>query len=200
MSNLTRRAFTALGLGMASVAMLRTPAVAMTQASAKLLVEKVVDDINAIISSGQSENAMIRRFETVFSTYGDVETIARYTLGVDARSMGAADLRRYTDVFQGYMARKYGKRFREFIGGEITVEKARKVKSFIEVRTEVRLRGSSPFDVTFMVSDRGGSEKFFNMYIEGVNLLLTERSEIQAMLDARRGNVDKLIQDLAKTG
>ncbi|MGE4325248.1 MAG: ABC transporter substrate-binding protein, partial [Pseudodonghicola sp.] len=48
----------------------------------------------------------------------------------------------------------------------------------------------------FHVSDRTGKELFFNIYIEGVNMLLTERTEIGSMLDARQGSIDKLITDL----
>ena len=77
---------------------------------------------------------------------------------------------------------------------------ARKVKSFYEVRTTAHLKGEAPFDVTFLVSDRSGSDKFFNMFIEGVNMLLTERTEVGAMLDRRRGNIDQLIADLKKAG
>jgi phospholipid transport system substrate-binding protein len=50
--------------------------------------------------------------------------------------------------------------------------------------------------VTFLISDRSGSDKFFNMFIEGVNMLLTERAEIGAMLDRRRGDIDALIAEL----
>ncbi|MBL4767352.1 MAG: ABC transporter substrate-binding protein, partial [Rhodobacteraceae bacterium] len=51
---------------------------------------------------------------------------------------------------------------------------------------------------TFLVSDKSGKEKFFNMFIEGVNLLLTERTEIGAMLDRRKGNIDQMTADLKK--
>ena len=176
------------------------PAYAVTSGSAKRLVTKAVDEINTIINSGKAEAAMISDFEGVFSRYADVPIIARYTLGADARSMSEAQHSRYAKAFSGYMARKWGGRFREFEGGKIEVQSARKVKSFIEVKTFAHLRGSSPFEVLFMVSDRGGSERFFNMYIEGVNLLLTERTEVQAMLDARGGNVDRLIRDLPGVG
>jgi phospholipid transport system substrate-binding protein len=54
--------------------------------------------------------------------------------------------------------------------------------------------------VSFHVSDRSGKDLFFNMYIEGVNLLLTERTEIGAMLDKRRGDIDAMIRDLKKSG
>ena len=38
------------------------------------------------------------------------------------------------------------------------------------------------------------------MFIEGINMLLTERTEIGAMLDRRGGNIDAMIADLRKAG
>ena len=34
------------------------------------------------------------------------------------------------------------------------------------------------------------------MFIEGINMLLSERTEIGAMLDKRRGDVEKVMTDL----
>ena len=67
-------------------------------------------------------------------------------------------------------------------------------------RTLAKLRGQAPFDVTFLVSDKAGKPLFFNMFIEGINMLLTERTEIGAMLDRRKGNLDALIEDLKAAG
>ena len=60
------------------------------------------------------------------------------------------------------------------------------------------LRGEDPFEVSFVVSDRSGQDKFINLYIEGVNMVLTEKSEIGALLDRRGGNLDTLTADLKK--
>ncbi|NOD96797.1 ABC transporter substrate-binding protein [Ruegeria sp. HKCCD6228] len=196
-NELNRRSFVAAGL---ALAVLPNSAFAQTEASAKALVNSVVNDINRVIASGKSENAMLRDFEKIFVQYADVPIMARYALGADARTATPSQLKQFTKAFQGYISRKYGRRFREFIGGEVNVRNARKIKAGYEVRTMVKLRGSAPFDVTFLVSDKSGREKFYNMFIEGVNLLLTERTEIGAMLDARKGNLDQLIKDLKKTG
>lgn len=186
----------ALGIIGATLASAATPALALSEAGARQLVDRLVADINRVISSGKPEQAMLRDFEGIFARYADVPTIARYTLGVEARRATPAQLRSYTTVFQRYVSLKYGRRFREFIGGRIEVNEARAVKSFIEVKTTAHLRGEAPFDVTFLISDRSGSDKFFNMFIEGVNMLLTERAEIGAMLDRRRGDIDALIAEL----
>ncbi|OUS33511.1 ABC transporter [Rhodobacterales bacterium 56_14_T64] len=198
-SNLfNRRSFlttTVSGLGLAA---LPFPAFAISENGARALVESVVGDINKVIASGKSESAMVRDFEKVFVRYADVPIMARYALGVDGRSASKAQMRAFTKAFQGYISRKYGKRFREFIGGDIEVKSTRKIRAGYEVKSIATLQGQAPFEVTFLVSDKSGKDKFFNMFIEGVNLLLTERTEIGAMLDHRKGDIDKLIADLKK--
>ena len=197
---MNRRTFAATALAGLAVAGLPQQTLALTEASATQLVNSVVADITRVIESGKSESAMLRDFEKIFVQYADVPIMARYALGADARSASNAQMREFTKAFQGYISRKYGRRFREFIGGEVTVKNARKIKAGYEVRSSGKLRGEAPFEVTFLVSDKSGRDKFYNMFIEGVNLLLTERTEIGAMLDARKGNLDQLINDLKKTG
>ena len=176
------------------------PALALTSSRANDLILRVVAEINAVINSGRSESAMYAEFERLFRRYADVATISRSTLGADARSASAAQLAAFADAFAGYMSRKYGKRFREFIGGEIVVQNASAVKSYVEVKALAKLRGQAPFEVSFLVSDKSGRDLFFDLLIEGISLLKTERTEIGAMLDKRRGDIDQLIRDLPKAG
>jgi phospholipid transport system substrate-binding protein len=111
------------------------------------------------------------RFRAALQRYADVPTIARSALGPEARSASPQQLAAFSDAFAGYMARKYGARFREFIGGEIVVRGVAPVQSFVEVQATAELRGHAPFAVTFLVSDRSGQPKFFDLLIEGISLL-----------------------------
>jgi phospholipid transport system substrate-binding protein len=193
---LTRRGFAA-GLAAAAVLLaLPLPARALTADQAKTLVDKTVADINSIISSGKGEGAMLRDFEKLFSRYADVPTIARSVLGPAARSASKGQLSAYTKAFQGYISRKYGRRFREFIGGRIEVAEAKALKSYFEVVSTAYLQGESPFEVRWHVSDKSGKSLFFNIIIEGVNMLASERTEMGALLDQRGGDLDRLIDDL----
>lgn len=196
--SLSRRSFSALVLATAALAPL--PGFALTTDTAKALIDKVVADINAVINSGKSETAMYGDFGRIFDRYADVPTIARSTLGPAARQASAGQMRTYTQAFEGYISRKYGKRFREFIGGKIVVEGARQVKSFYEVKTTAVLKGEAPFEVIFLVSNKSGKDLFFDMVIEGISLLKSERTEVGAMLDRNRGSIDGLIADLNKAG
>ncbi|WP_298921686.1 phospholipid-binding protein MlaC [uncultured Roseobacter sp.] len=197
-NKLSRRAFF-VGTIAASV-MLSHPAAALTEAAARQLVDTVVSDVERVVSSGKSDTAVLRELESLFVRYADVNIMAQYALGADGRSASASQKRAFSDAFTGYIARKYGKQFRDFIGGRVEVQGTRQIKAGFEVKTLAYLKGDGPFDVTFHVSDKSGRDKFFNIYIEGVNLLLTERTEIGAMLDKRGGDINAMIADLKKAG
>ncbi len=199
-SDTTRRMFLGGAAASGLLALAPVQALALSDAQATQLVDRVVADINKVIATGGSLPAMVRQFERIFARHADVPIIARSALGVDARRASSAQLRAYTAAFQGYIARKYGRRFEEFVGGEITVQGTRQVKSFHEVRATVKLRGQSPFQVNFLVSDKSGQPRFFDMIIEGISLRLSEKEEIGAMLDRRKGNIDQLVADLKSAG
>ncbi|ARE40293.1 ABC-type transport system auxiliary component [Rhodovulum sp. P5] len=173
---------------------------ALTTDQAAKLVNTVVDEINGLINSGRSLGQIQSGFERIFSRYADVPIIARSVLGPAARSASSAQLNAFTNAFQGYIARKYSRRFNEFKGTAIKVHSARPYKNFYEVKSTAYLKGQSPVEVVFLVSDKSGKDKFFNIFIEGVNMLATERTEIGALLDKRRGDVDALTSDLRTMG
>ena len=198
LNNITRRTFVALASS--SIAIAATPSWALTQDEARKLVDSLVAKINSVIGSGKSEAAMIKEFQGIFRRYSDVPIMAQYALGVDGRRASASQKRAFGKAFEIYIANKYGKRFREFVGSKVEVKSSRKINAGYEVKTKASLRGSAPFEVTFLVSSKSGKDLFFNMFIEGVNLLLTERTEIGALLDRNGGNFDKMIADLKKAG
>lgn len=198
MSRLTRRAAIA-GLAAATV-LAALPAGALTDREASALIQQVVSDINRVINSGKPEATMYRDFERIFRRYGDLGAIAAGVLGPVRRQMSGAQFDAFANAFAGYMSRKYGARFREFIGGQIEVVAARPVNRYFEVETVTRLRGTAPFDVRFRVSDRSGRNLFFDIVIEGISLGKTERTEIGALLDRNRGDVNAMIEDLRRMG
>lgn len=195
-SQVTRRRFAA-GLALGSVALaLPFPAFALTLDQAKALIEKAIAEVNTTINSGKSESAMLGDFQRIFSRYADGPKIAQTVMGVSRKTASAGQIKAFTKAYTGYFTRKYGRRFREFIGGTIEVTGGRQIKSFFEVVSVANLTGEAPFDLRWHVSDGSGKNLFFNIIIEGVNMLSTERSEIGALLDQRKGDLDRLIADL----
>jgi len=193
---IARRSFL---LGLTST-MVAGPAFALDKARATQLVDRLVAEINRTINFGGSEAKLVRAFENIFAQYADVNIIARSALGPAARSASSSELSAFILAFRGYIARKYGKRFQEFIGSEIVVKGTKNRGKFFEVDASVRLEGITPFEVSFRVSDRSGENLFFDIIIEGISLLSSERVEIGALLDARNGNIARLTRDLVNLG
>ena len=198
MPNETRRGF--LGLLGAGLALIATPVRALNTDEARVLVEKSLAEVYNVINSGQPAPQMYQAFEAIFARYADVDIIARSALGPAARQVGGAEFAAYKQAFQGYIGRKYGKRFREFIGSKIEVTGAKPVKSFFAVTSVAYLNGRSPMEVEWHVSDKSGQSRYFNIIIEGVNMLASERAEIGAMLARRGGDIAALTADLQQAG
>ena len=59
-TSFSRRTFVTAGIAAFAGAAFSTPALALTTAQAERLIQSVVADINKVINSGRSENAMIR--------------------------------------------------------------------------------------------------------------------------------------------
>ncbi|MCT4558334.1 MAG: ABC transporter substrate-binding protein [Pelagimonas sp.] len=200
MARLTRREMTMGLVAAGAAAAVPLPAYALSESQARSLIETTVSEINRVISAGKPLNAMLRDFERLFRKFGDTSYIAAYVLGADGRRASSAQKKAFSDAFVGYIARKYGRRFNAFKGARYEVKSVKRVKNYYQVKTTAHLRGQAPFATDWLVSDRGGKSQFFNLYVEGVNMLLTERAEVGAMLDKRRGDLNALIADLKKAG
>lgn len=205
----TRRGAIVGTLGSLSVALISglavdilspSPAVALSSEEATDLVLKVADAFENARDISDSDSALLQRFRTVLNTYADLPIIARSSLGVEWRSATTEQRRAYTNAFSRYMTRKYSRRLRSIIDGDIRIVRSRKVRSGVLVESVFAQKGKSPMTVDWQISDKSGAAKIFNLYIEGVSLLSIERGEIGAMLDESGGDLDRLIATLDSPG
>ena len=195
-----RRGFLTLLASAGAMAAMPRRALALDAGGARALIDRSLGEVYQVINSGQPAPQMYQQFEAIFARYADVDVIARSALGPAARQAGAAEFAAYRQAFQGYIGRKYGKRFHEFIGSRIEVTGARSLKSFYAVTSVAYLNGRAPMEVEWHVSDRSGRDLYFNIIIEGVNMLASERAEIGAMLARRQGSLPGLTADLQQAG
>jgi len=181
-----------------AAALLPLPALALTESGAAAYVQRVIDDVLEIINSGESEARLLRRFKRVFTSYADIDIIARSVLGPPYRGLSTREKRAFSDAFGSYLSNKYGKQFRDFQGATITITRARDAgNKGVLVSSQVRQPGQSPFALDWQVSDRSGQVKLINLIIEGLSLLTSEREEIRGQLAARGGDVNALTAYLA---
>lgn len=198
---LSRRGVVALGGAAAAAVMAPGSALALSTDQATALIQSLITEMTRIANSSASTAQALSQFEAMFQTYGDVPVIARSVLGPPWRTASDAQKQRFVRAFRGYLARKYGTEFREYRGGTVEITRAvDQGNKGVVVSSIVRFPGSTPVAVDWQVSDRSGSPKMFNLFIEGISMLSTERSEIAAILAANRNNLDALITDLGQRG
>ncbi len=183
-----------------SAAFIATPSLAINASSAETLITKVVDQINSIINSGKSESRMFNDFENVFAKFADVPIISASVVGPPWRSASNSQKRAFQKAFTRYMAVKYGRRFREWIGGKISVDRAEPWKSHFQVHTQAVMQGHAPFTVIFRVSGKSGKDLIFDMIIEGISLLKTEAVEVRATYDANGRDLGRTTKALQNIG
>ena len=195
-----RRSFLLGAAATAGVASLPTTGLALTTAGAEKLINSLTDDIFKVINSGKTGASLYREFNRIFNRYAAVSAIARTTLGPPWRTATNDQKEAYVNAFGGYLSRKYGKRFREFIGAEIKVISAKSVKRGVLVKSNVKLKGKSPFTVEWQVFDRGNNPQMFDLYIEGISMIKSEREEIGTLFGRSGGKMHKFIERLKKAG
>lgn len=166
--------------------------------AAERLIRNISEKVNGVISSNLSQEEVITELEEIFKKYADTDIMSLTSLGPARRRASEVQLDNFKSAFQRYFLNKYARRFRELQDGEISILSSRSVRSIVEVKTRIRLIDWAPFEVVWLVSDRSGEIKIFNIIIDGINLLSSERTEIGVMLENRNGDIDLLSRDLRK--
>jgi phospholipid transport system substrate-binding protein len=195
----SRRRLLAGLAALSAAAALGRPARAATTA-ATAFVTGLTQELLALVTSGQPDARVYSGFESILARYADMPAVAASVLGPPWRGASAAQRQAFVAAFQHYLARRYGKQFRDYRSAKFQVTGARDGgKAGILVATKVLRPGQDAIAVDWQVSDRSGQTKVVNLIIEGVSMLATERSQIGAMLDAQKGNLDRLTAQLAAT-
>ncbi len=197
---LPRRAVLAGAGGLMLSAALPTFAIALTEDTAVNFINKVVADVHEIINSGKPEARMLVDFEAFFSKNSEVSLIAKTALGAPGRMASSSQLAAYIRAFQGYISRKYGRQFRDFAGAKISVISSRDAGSKgVIVKSFVDAANRSDYDLDWWVIEVNGRPKMFDLIIEGISLISTERIEIGALLESVGGDIDKMTAKLLVT-
>ena len=175
------------------------PAFALTEKDARKLVANVVREINTLLNSGKPVKQVAADLEQTLAKYADVPTIARGALGITWRSASATQRMKFSQEFQGYLARKYVRRFTNLSEARFEYIGSREIKKDrFEIVTLTKGPGSQRYEVRWHIWERQGKPRVFNIVIDGVNLLAVERSMVGNLLDRYNGNMDKLIAALAR--
>lgn len=176
---------------------------ALSEVAAATHVGETIDELLALTELPGSTDAKAPPLLEIMERRAAMPQIARFAAGIAWREMNADQQGRFVAAFSQFLSVVYARRFQEYSGvgqsGERysqdgVVDAGRKG---ILVKTSISRESGAPVLVEWLVTDRPGRTVIADIVIEGISLLITQREEIGGMLEARGGNVEKLIADLA---
>lgn len=172
-------------------------AVALSAEEAQAHVRAAVDKVLELVQSNGSPEEKAKRLEAIMKDTAAMPQIARFAAGRAWRDMSEEQQARYVEAFAHFLSTVYARRFQNYAGEQVSIGRVRDLgrKGFL-VETTITQPAAAPVAVEWLVNDRPGRTVIADIVIEGVSMVATQRDEIAGMLDARGGDVEKLINDL----
>lgn len=166
-------------------------------------VEVTINEVSALVDSAGDRASKASRLLAIMERRAAMPQIARFAAGAAWRAMNEDQQARFVTAFKKFVSGVYAGRFQEYASAGKSSESF-KIGDVVDagrkgmlVKTKILRTGEAPVDVEWLVTDQPGQVLIADIVIEGVSLLVTQREEIGGMLEARRGDVEKLIADLA---
>jgi len=176
---------------------------ALAENDATAHVQVTINEVSSLVDSAGDSAAKAVRLREIMEQRAAMPQIARFAAGIAWRSMNADQQSRFVAAFTKFVSSVYASRFQEYASTGKSAESF-KIGQVVDagrkgmlVKTTIIRTGEAPVNVEWLVTDQPGQVLIADIVIEGVSLLITQREEIGGMLEARHGDVEKLISDLA---
>jgi phospholipid transport system substrate-binding protein len=177
---------------------------AAQELSPEQLVQKITNDVLAAVKSDQALAAgdrqkAVKLAEEKVLPYIDFEYATRLAVGRSWRQASPEQKSRLVTEFRNMLVRTYSNSVQAYEGQTLKVLPSRgKSDSADEatVRTQFVRAGGQPLPIDFAMHKAGNAWKVYDITVEGVSLVLTYRSEFDAIV--KQQGIDGLIQALAQ--
>ena len=167
------------------------------------LVQKVTDEVMAAIKSdkqlaaGDRQKALKLAEEKILP-FVDFEQATRLAVGRSWAQASPEQKKRLVGEFKNMLVRTYSNAVEAYQGQTLKVLPARGKPDPEDtvVRTQFNRSGGQPLPIDFHMRQVDGTWKVFDIVVEGVSLVMTYRSEFDAVV--KQEGIDGLIKRLSQ--
>ncbi|MCX2561861.1 ABC transporter substrate-binding protein [Acetobacter farinalis] len=128
----------------------------------------------------------------------DVDDVARYCLGTYWRIATPGQRLRYLGLFHAIFTNSITERLGDYSRITFTIGRASAFGEDMAVETVITRPNQPGAKVLWIVKQANGDPKVVDMIAEGVSLRLTERQDYVSFIERNNGNIDILLQTLAR--
>lgn len=177
-------------------------AAASREQKATELVSGLVEHILQVIGADERGSDQEARMMAAIESQTDLSLLARMTLGRYWRRATVRQREIFVDVFRRYLLSSFTSRLRHYTGADLGAARERfritatkgVGKNDVVVRSRVTPPTGAPLAVDWRVRSKGDRLFIIDLVVEGVSLLITQRSEFGSVLE--RIGIDGLIGEL----
>jgi phospholipid transport system substrate-binding protein len=168
------------------------------EALVKKITQDVLDSIKSDkqLAAGDRQKAL-RLAEEKILPHVDFEEATRLAVGRSWSQASAEQKKRLTEEFRRMLVRTYTSAVSTYEGQTMKVQPVRMKPSDTEVtvRNQYIRSGGKPVQLDYAMRKTDGGWKIYDIVVEGVSLVITYRSEFDAVV--RQEGVDGLIKRMA---
>jgi|SRR6516162_1425311 len=190
---MTRRSLlTTLLLLIASASLAAPPSV--IAADANVFMSELWNRAVEVLSKKAPLEERLARFRQLFHADFDGPGIARFVLGRYWRSASEEEQQEYLKLFENYVVYVYGTRLSNFNGEAFRVRGSRTDESGTIVSTDIISPGREPpIKIDWRLIADNGAFKINDVVIEGISMMVTQRSEFASVIQRHGGKVGGLL-------
>jgi phospholipid transport system substrate-binding protein len=189
---MTRRSLIILSLLIGSTSLAAAPnAIA---ADANVFMSELWTRAVEVLDKKAPLTERLTRFRQLFQADFDGPGIARFVLGRYWRTASEQEQQEYMKLFEDYVIFVYGTRLSHFNGETFKVRGSRTDESGTVVSTDIiSPSGEPPIKVDWRLVADKGAFKINDVIIEGISMMVTQRSEFASIIQRHGGQVGGLL-------
>lgn len=168
-----------------------------SEAGSKAFVNDLVTTVLDVVKSDTAAESKMKSLNALFLKSVDTDWIGKFVLGKYWRTATKAQQDAYLEHYGGFLTKTYTKRFTEYSNEKVNISQVTTIgKDEYDAKLELISSDGPPVVMHFKMRKKSGAYKVFDILVEGVSLITTQRSEFGAVVE--RKGLDYLISVLKK--
>jgi phospholipid transport system substrate-binding protein len=136
-------------------------------------------------------------FRDLLTAGFDVKAISRFVLGRYWRKATEAQRAEFTALFENLIVATYSRKFSDYGGQTLEVEAVREEnEKMAAVASKILRPGGEPIRINWRLLRRGESWRIVDVVVEGMSMVLSQRSEYAAVIKGDGGRIEGLLVKL----
>ncbi len=158
------------------------------------------DAISMLTVENISKTERADRFRRLMNKNFAIKGIAKFVLGRHWRKATDAEKKEYLQLFEDLLVVTYADRFAKYSGEKLLVNKseARGKDDALVHTIMIRVNGAKPLKVAWRVRGKTGNYKIVDIMVEGISMVVTQKSEFASFIKQNGGSVRALLSELRK--